>query len=155
MIVRDPKQLRQWLKGPIVCTSGGFDPLHVGHLRCIQETVSLARQHIAHVVVIVNGDGFLVRKKGRPFMSEAERAEIIHGIAGVEHVVIWDDDTQYVTGCIESLQPIKFTEGGDRNSVSSVPEFDLCQRIGCEVVFGVGGDKIQSSSVLIAGARDD
>lgn len=154
MITRNPRFLKEKLcLKNIVCTSGGFDPLHVGHVRCIKETVALARRLDAHCVVIVNGDGFLTRKKGQPFMSENERAEIIENIRGVDHVVIWDDGTQFVTGCIDILNPVIFTKGGDRDCAANVPEFHLCGLIGCEVVFGVGGGKIQSSSNLIATAK--
>jgi D-beta-D-heptose 7-phosphate kinase/D-beta-D-heptose 1-phosphate adenosyltransferase len=125
----------------------------VGHLRCILETAINARERDALCVVIVNGDGFLDRKKGRPFMRERERAEIIAGIKGVDHVVLWDDGTQFVSGCIDILQPIVFTKGGDRTDATNVPEFSICERIGCEVMFNVGGGKIQSSSDLIAGSR--
>ena len=155
MIFPDPHVLRENVAegAKIVCTSGGFDPLHVGHLRCILETARISREMGALCVIIVNGDGFLERKKGRPFMPEFERMEIIAGIRGVDHVVSWDDGSQFVSGCIDILKPAAFTKGGDRNCAGNVAEFDLCGRIGCEVVFNVGGGKIQSSSDLIAGAR--
>ena len=136
-----------------VVTSGGFDPMHVGHLRCLQNSAEIARQNKVQLVVIVNGDGFLHRKKGFAFMPEAERAEIIAGIAGVDAVVLWDDGTQFVTGALEILRPIIFTKGGDRDSAANVPEFDLCEKIGCKVMFGVGGGKVQSSSDLVKAAR--
>ena len=129
----------------IVATSGGFDPLHIGHLRCLQESAKLGI-----LVVIVNGDGFLTRKKGKPFMSLEERMEIIDGIRGVSYVMSWDDGGQTVSGALELIRPHVFTKGGDRSSAGVVPEFEVCERIGCEVVFGVGGGKIQSSSNLIA-----
>lgn len=136
-----------------VTTSGGFDPMHVGHLRCLQESATLAHNNKLPLVVIVNGDGFLKRKKGFAFMPELERAEIIAGVAGVDAVVLWDDGTQFVTGALEILRPVFFTKGGDRDSAANVPEFDLCERIGCKVMFGVGGGKIQSSSDLVKAVR--
>ena len=136
-----------------VTTSGGFDPMHVGHLRCLQESATLAHSNKLPLVVIVNGDGFLKRKKGFAFMPEMERAEIIAGVSGVDAVVIWDDGTQFVTGALEILRPIFFTKGGDRDSAANVPEFDLCERIGCRVIFGIGGGKIQSSSDLVKAVR--
>ena len=83
-------------KIPIYVTSGGFDPIHVGHMRCILETTSMADRDGGYVVVIVNGDGFLQRKKGGAFMPEKERAEIKAGIRGVDAVLIWDDGGQTV-----------------------------------------------------------
>jgi glycerol-3-phosphate cytidylyltransferase-like family protein len=130
----------------IVCTSGGFELLHVGHLRCIQETVQIAKEKGAYAVVIVNGDGFLKRKHGFASVSELERAEIVSGISGVDYVVIWDDGTQTVSDCLNQMCPLIFTKGGDRTDPSKIPEYQVCQDIGCDVVFGVGGDKIQSST---------
>lgn len=127
--------------------------MHVGHLRCLQASATLAHNQKLPLVVIVNGDGFLQRKKGFAFMPEMERAEIIAGVAGVDAVVIWDDGTQFVTGALEILRPVYFTKGGDRDSAANVPEFDLCEKIGCKVLFGVGGGKIQSSSDLVKAVR--
>jgi D-beta-D-heptose 7-phosphate kinase/D-beta-D-heptose 1-phosphate adenosyltransferase len=131
-------------------TSGGFDPMHVGHLRCLLETASLASPEDGITVAIVNSDGFLHRKKGYAFMPLEERMEIINGVKGVDYVVPWDDGSQTVVGAIEKLRPNYFTKGGDRDSSGNVPEFDLCEKIGCYVIFGVGGGKIQSSSELVA-----
>jgi len=141
-------------RGPadIVCTSGGFDPLHIGHVRCIQESAQILASIL---VVIVNGDGFLVRKKGKPFMPHDERMEIIAALEGVDYVVGWDDGSQTVTGALQLILPNYFTKGGDRDSSKNVPEFDLCAEIGCKVVFNVGGGKIQSSSDLIANSNEN
>ena len=75
-----------WLEKrcPIYMTSGGFDPLHIGHLRCILDTTSMADKDGGYVVVIVNGDGFLDRKKGFAFMPEKERAEMEERISFFE-----------------------------------------------------------------------
>lgn len=137
-----------------VTTSGGFDPMHVGHLRCLQESALVASARSVPLVVIVNGDGFLQRKKGFAFMPEMERAEIIAGVRGVDAVVLWDDGSQFVTGALEILRPVIFTKGGDRDTAANVPEFDLCEKIGCKVMFGVGGGKIQSSSDLVRTVRE-
>lgn len=144
----------------IYATSGGFDPLHVGHLRCIQETVKMSKDKYLHPtmylgvnVIIVNGDGFLNRKKGYSFMPHNERMEIISGIEGVDFVVGWDDGTQTVTKALDILKPNYFTKGGDRTDSTNVPEFQLCEKIGCEVVFNVGGGKVQSSSKLVENGK--
>ena len=100
-------------------------------------------------VVILNGDGFLMRKKGYVFMPAAERAEIIAELECVDYVTFWDDGTQFVNGALRSLRPDFFCKGGDRNERRVVPEFNVCDDIGCKVLFNVGGNKIQSSSTLV------
>jgi D-beta-D-heptose 7-phosphate kinase/D-beta-D-heptose 1-phosphate adenosyltransferase len=134
----------------IYVTSGGFDPLHVGHLRCIQDGAEMAQKASEGVlVVIVNGDGFLERKKDYSFMPCDERMEIIAGIEGVDYVVPWDDGSQTVIGALEILEPHFFLKGGDRDNRENVPEFDICKELNCKIVFNVGGGKVQSSSALI------
>jgi glycerol-3-phosphate cytidylyltransferase-like family protein len=139
----------------LIVTSGGFDPMHVGHLRCLIESAELARKSGPKfkLAVIVNGDGFLLRKKGYAFMPESERLEIIAGVRGVDYVVPWDDGGQTVTGALEILHPFAFTKGGDRDAAANVPEFDLCEKMGTKVIFNVGGGKIQSSSSLVGALK--
>ena len=140
----------------VYTTSGGFDPMHVGHLRCLQASARLADtddRDPGLLIVIVNGDGFLHRKKGYSFMPHDERMEIIAGVDGVDFVTGWDDGSQTVTGAIGILEPDYFTKGGDRDASANVPEFELCEDIGCEVLFNVGGGKVQSSSTLVSNAR--
>ena len=139
----------------IYMTSGGFDPLHVGHVRCILGTTEMADNDGGYVVVIVNGDGFLERKKGKPFMRAQERAEIIAGLRGVDAAIIWDDGSQTVIGAIKALKPTFFTKGGDRAAPKDIPEWDICREIGCKVIFNVGGGKVQSSSWLIDGTNNE
>lgn len=154
--VNDLKHQVDLYNEKLIVTSGGFDPMHVGHLRCLVESATIARNSgfKFKLAVIVNGDGFLMRKKGFAFMPEAERLEIIAGVRGVDYVVPWDDGSQTVTGALEILKPFAFTKGGDRDAAANVPEFDLCEKIGTRVIFNVGGGKIQSSSHLTAALKD-
>lgn len=134
---------------PLVSTSGGFDPMHVGHLRCIHAAAMLKGDN-GLFVVIVNGDDFLMRKKGYVFMPIAERLELVAALRGVDFVVKWDGDDQFVTGAIEIIKPNIFAKGGDRSTAENVPEYDTCVKVGCHVVFGIGGHKkVQSSSELV------
>ena len=137
----------------LYCTSGGFDPLHVGHLRCIRETAEMCQKKFGVFVVIVNGDGFLKRKKGYSFMPHDERMEIVSAIDGVDFVLGWDDGSQFVTEAIRALKPRFFTKGGDRAAPEDIPEWEICQEVGCKVIFNVGGEKIQSSSWLLEEAE--
>tara|TARA_E500000331_G_C17241167_1_gene707076 strand:- start:1244 stop:1759 length:516 start_codon:yes stop_codon:yes gene_type:complete len=159
-IYRDINVLSAHLKEKdyeVYVTSGGFDPLHVGHLRCIQESAEIAQRGSRSgnnwkpgvLVVIVNGDGFLHRKKEYAFMKCKERMEIIAGLQGVDYVVEWDDGSQTVCGALEILNPDFFLKGGDRDNRGNVPEFDVCKEIDCKVIFNVGGGKVQSSSHLV------
>jgi cytidyltransferase-like protein len=146
--------VNQWREAghKIYMTSGGFDPLHIGHLRCIQGTARLAEENNGKVLVLVNGDQFLIDKKGQPFMEIEERLEIVAGLRGVDLAVEWYDGSQTVCQAIELFRPDAFTKGGDRDDPTVIPEWDIAQKVGCEVVLGVGGGKIQSSSHLIARA---
>jgi D-beta-D-heptose 7-phosphate kinase/D-beta-D-heptose 1-phosphate adenosyltransferase len=142
-------------------TSGGFDPLHVGHLRCIQDTVKLAQDsEVAYkqlrplVVVLVNCDNFLLAKKGYVFMALEDRMEIIDGLKGIDGVipVFYKNDDFTVTDVLNELKPSHFTKGGDRKDETSIPEWELCMKINCKVITGVGGHKIRSSSTMVENA---
>jgi len=132
-----------------VAVSGGFDPIHVGHVRMILEAATLGER----VVVIANSDAWLKRKKGYVFMSFEERAEILMSIKGVDSVVEADDDDNTVCKTLQELKPDIFANGGDRK-LGTIPEYDLCDKLNIEMFFGVGGDdKPQSSSWLINKVR--
>ncbi len=134
----------------VVAISGGFDPIHVGHIRYIKEAKKLGDV----LIVIINNDNWLVKKKGYAFMSEAERKEIVESIIGVDKVVITrhvkDTEDKSVCDMLRELRPNIFANGGDRFE-DNIPEVAVCREIGCEMVFNVGaGGKIQSSSDLVA-----
>ena len=82
-------------------------------------------------------------------MCEEERLEIISGFSSIDYAVLWKDESQTVCGALEIIRPNFFCKGGDRDSFQNVPESKVCEDIGCEVLFNVGGGKVQSSSSLV------
>lgn len=132
----------------VVAVSGGFDPVHIGHLRMFQEAKRLGDE----LLVIVNDDNFLTRKKGRPFMTLEDRMEIIAGFACVDQVVAAVDEDDTVCASLEHYRPHIFANGGDRTS-ANVPEKEVCERCNIEMVWGIGGGKIRSSSELIKNSQ--
>lgn len=127
-----------------VVISGGFDPIHIGHIRLIKEAKGLGDE----LIVILNNNEFLIRKKGYVFMLLIERIEILRSIRGVDSVMVAIDDDDTVAKTIEVLRPDIFANGGDRTEANPEEE-KSCSKIGCEMVFGVGGGKVQSSSRLV------
>ena len=135
-------------KRKIIAVSGGFDHVHVGHVRMIQE----AAKH-GDVIVITNSDAWLERKKGYIFMPFDERQEVLCAFKGVVDVIeAWDDDGT-VCKTLERVAPDAFANGGDREG-DNTPEVELCNKLGIELMWNVGGDKIQSSSDLVERASD-
>lgn len=130
-----------------IMVSGGFDPIHIGHVRMILE----ASEH-GDVIVIANSDDWLMRKKGYIFMPWEERAEIIRAIKGVSRVERVDDSDDSVCEAIERCRPDAFANGGDRKG-NNTPEVALCDNLGIDLIWNVGGGKIQSSSDLVAASK--
>lgn len=129
--------------GKIVCTSGGFDPIHPGHMSCIYES----RKYGDTVVVVVNGDAFLRNKKGKPFMDLKTRCHIVSHTRGVDYVIPFEiENDQTVCVALEKIKPHVFTKGGDRIDEKTIPEWGVCKANGIEVISGVGLKKDWSSS---------
>ena len=134
----------------IVAVSMGADPLTIGHVMHIKAAAKLGRR----LVVILNNDNWLMKKKGYVFMPEEERKGIIESIEGVAVVMLSfheeNDDRTDVSKELSVIRPGIFAKGGDRD-LSNLPkdEIDFCEKLGIRIVCGVGGGKIQSSSWLI------
>lgn len=134
----------------IVLTTGGFDPLHSGHIAYLREAKKLGDT----LVVGVNSDQWLSRKKGRAFMPLSERTAVIKNIAGVDFVIDFDDSDGSAKRAIWMVRQsypqdrIIFANGGDRTQ-ENIPEMSV-EDDNIEFVFGVGGeDKRNSSSWIL------
>ena len=132
----------------IVVVSGGFDPIHSGHINYLKS----ARKHGDRLIVALNSDDWLINKKNKYFMSFSERKIILENITYVDEVIDFVDDDK--GSAINAIQKIKnlypddkiiFANGGDRNK-SNIPEMSLED---VEFVFSVGGDNKANSSSWI------
>lgn len=137
-------------KYDIMILSGGFDPLHKGHVRMFKAAKNMAEK----VIVGINSDKWLVNKKGKAFMNWSERAEILRSIRYIDEVMSFNDDDNTAMDLlirVQRLYPecsLAFGNGGDRTE-ENVPEKVYCKAYNIELVWQVGGGKIQSSSKLI------
>lgn len=130
-----------------VAVSGGFDPLHHGHVRMFEEAKRLGD----YLIVILNGDSWLMRKKGFVFMPAVHRAAIIGALGCVDEVYIHDSEEDDVCQALDKLNVDIFANGGDRKS-DNTPEVKYCDNKGIQLAFNVGGGKIESSSEMVARA---
>ena len=162
-----------WRKS-IIVLSGGFDPVHKGHLRMFRSAANLGHQ----VIVGLNSDEWLERKKGKPFMKFEERKEILEGFKYVNQVLPFDDSDDTASDLIRRVHniydgeehehaysdaghmgmvgyyKIYFANGGDRTS-KNVPEMGICRKLDVTMLWNIGGGKIQSSSWLINRGKND
>jgi cytidyltransferase-like protein len=136
----------------IVLVTGGFDPLHSGHI----EYFKAARELGDKLIVGLNSDEWLTRKKGQPFMPWQERAAIVANLQVVDRVINFDDSDNSAKDAIRKARSIFpnhdiiFANGGDRTK-ENIPEMDLLNEyLNLQFVFGVGGEnKMNSSSWIL------
>lgn len=133
----------------IILVSGGFDPIHSGHIKLINDA-----NKYGDVVVLLNSDAWLRNKKGREFLPFDERKIIMQNIKGVLDVLDFDDSDNT---CIDGLRKvkkkytnsiIKFANGGDRNN-ETTPETAFCNQNNIEALWGIGGNHKSNSSSWI------
>ena len=135
----------------IVVVSGGFDPVHIGHIRMFQEAKKLGDK----LIVILNNDNWLKLKKGYVFMPERERKEILEAFEMIDQVILSSHKKNTkdisISKELQAIRPHIFAKGGDRHSGNiPTPEVAVCNEIGCVIVNDVGfGGKVQSSSELV------
>lgn len=126
-----------------IAVSGGFDPLTIGHIRLFKEAKELGDE----LIVILNNDNWLRAKKQVIFMPQEERKEIIESISVVDKVVLTGHSVNpkdmSVSKELKELGIDIFANGGDRTK-KNIPEEEICK-----MVFGIGGNKVQSSSWLL------
>ena len=132
----------------IILVTGGFDPLHSGHIEYFKAAKALGFL----LIVGINSDAWLTRKKGQPFMPMQERKAIIESLYQVHKVIEFDDSDDTAINAIKKVKEfypkanIIFANGGDRTK-DNIPEMVFDD---IEFVFGVGGDnKINSSSWIL------
>jgi|ERR1035437_1628062 D-beta-D-heptose 7-phosphate kinase/D-beta-D-heptose 1-phosphate adenosyltransferase len=145
----------------IVMVSGGFDPVHIGHVRLFNDAKKLGNE----LVVVINNDHWLRSKKGYAFMPDFDRKEIIEAIKSVDRVFLSSHKKNTkdfsISKDIAFLRPHIFANGGDRDEKNaSNPEsslykdIEMCKKLGIEMVFNVGhGGKVRSSSDLVKQAQ--
>lgn len=138
--------IRDSIEGSLVLTSGGYDPLHPGHISCIIDSKTYGDT----LVIVVNGDWFLNHKKGRRFMALETRCEIVSALRGVDYVIPFEvEDDLTVNQALEAIKPEVFTKGGDRLDATTIPEWDTCVANDIEIITGVGDSKTHSSSNIL------
>ena len=131
--------------------SGGFDPVHVGHLRMFQDASKLADK----VIVLLNNDDWLIKKKGKPFMNQNQRKEILEEFKSTSEVIIQTSSEPSSSIAIEEFvnknpdKSICYCNGGDRSNIKNIRESEVCKKLKVNLEFGIGGEtKIESSSDL-------
>jgi len=142
----------------LVIVSGYFGPIHVGHLDLIEAGKAAGDE----LYVIVNNNAQQTMKKGKVIIDEADRLRIVRALRPVDHAMVAIDDDGAVSASIEHIAKqfgdykIIFGNGGDRDSGAVVPETDVCERYGIDMVFDMGGnEKADSSSRILAAMHTD
>ena len=133
-----------------IAISGYFAPIHVGHI----EYINNAKQLGDWLIVIVNNNKQCALKKGKHFMDEKDRVLIVKNIKAVDEVFLSIDDDKTVCKSLKIVNPDVFANGGDRGK-DNVPEMDTCREKDVTMLWNIGGGKIQSSSWLINGGKDE
>lgn len=123
-----------------IAISGGFDPIHPGHIAMIESAAEYGEVHI-----ILNSDDWLVRKKGFFFQPWTDRKKVLEIYTPHVHTV--DDSDGTVCEALRRIKPDYFGNGGDRTN-KNTPELDVCSELGIEPVFELGGGKYSSSSMI-------
>ena len=136
----------------IAIVSGGFDPVHIGHIELFNKSKHLLGAD--ELIAILNTDDFLVRKKGEYFMPYEERCAILENLRMINLVFGSVDQDSTVCESLREIRRIRpvdelfFCNGGDRTDGTNTPEHEVCAELNIHTIYGLG-DKIQSSSWLL------
>ena len=145
----DAKARCQWLD-PIVVISGGFDPVHKGHTSMFRAAAEHGKVH-----VLLNSDDWLARKKGAPFLPFSTRVDILQNMSFIHRIHQVDDRDDTVQAGLRDLRAhypyntMYFANGGDRK-VTNTPEMLTCAELNINLLWAVGGEKVESSSALLS-----
>lgn len=132
-----------------VAVAGKFDPLHRGHKKHIQEAAKLG----GRLIVITHPDDVVAKTSAKGFCYQplAERVAVLRKeLPCISKIVVAEDEGGTVARTLKRIKPTIFAKGGDRTH-ENMPrsEIDVCREIGCNIIYGVGGDKVESSSRLV------
>ena len=135
----------------LVIASGYFNPVHEGHI----EYLIQSKRYGDKLIVIINNDIQIEMKGSKEFMNQAQRKYIVENLKPVDYAIIASDDNRLVSNTVETIyntykheyQRFVFTNGGDQTA-ETIGEKEICEKLGIEMVFGLG-EKIQSSSWLL------
>lgn len=134
-----------------VIVSGYFNPLHGGHLDMIEAAAKLGD----HLIVIVNNDKQQLLKKGKIILDEKNRLRLMRALKGVDQVVLSIDEDPTIIKTLAMVaeqhpgDELIFANGGDRDSAKAVPEAEVCEKYGIEMIFDAGGTEKADSSTRI------
>jgi cytidyltransferase-like protein len=138
-------------KKKIVVASGYFNPLHVGHVEYLEKSKEIGGDNCV-LVVIVNNDNQTRLKKGKVLISAKDRIKVVRAMECVDLVVESIDEDRTVCKTLAALHPDIFTNGGDQSN-DSIPEAEVCKRLGIEMIDGLGA-KVESSSDIVRRAKE-
>jgi cytidyltransferase-like protein len=137
----------------IAIVSGGFDPIHPGHIMMMEE----CKKFSDYLIVGLNSDIWLTRKKGNFFMDIKHRSYVVSRLRVVDEIMEFNDDDNSASDLLKNVaekypdSKVIFANGGDRSDPSKVRELEIAEKLKIELKFGVGGNHKESSSSDLLG----
>ena len=137
----------------IAIVSGGFDPIHPGHIMMMEE----CKKFSDYLIVGLNSDYWLTRKKGNFFMDMKHRSYVVSRLKVVDEIMEFNDDDNSASDLLKKVvekypdTKVVFANGGDRSDPSKVRELEIAEKLKIELKFGVGGSHKESSSSDLLG----